>query len=786
MGQEPSSDGLQRLRRSLTRGRLERLGRLLRERGHVSREAWEELSRSCAPTSLGERLGINAEEWAGLLRELEGDTPCTAGLRRYVLGEKLGEGAGSTVYRATDSQLGRPVAVKLLKDAFSSDPTVRERFLREAQALARLDHPNVIRVYDSGEDDGRMFMVMELGGGQPLNRVLSDGRLSLPERLALIEKAARGVHHAHERGIIHRDLKPMNLLVTEEGEPKVVDFGLVHLLDSTPSLTRSGAILGTPLYMSPEQAAGSGQPVTARTDVYALGAILYEMLTGRPPHTGASLQEVCAKIVREEMVPPRALKPDVPREVELIVLKALEKSPADRYPSAEAFAEDLRRCRRGERVDARPVSALRRWGRKVRRHPAVALISVVLLTAALGGAWTVRSSARQARGLNLLEAALPSLQRGYKASDPREALEKARGLVEEAVELAPALPLAHYRLGEVNELDGDLERAQACWERAAELDPGFGPAHFRLGRVLLWRAYLVSISLWPDHEEPKRAEAEGLIRAGIRAIEAAGAAGSGFDNELRRDVATAMLAQLRGDAAAVRRLCREAIGRYRDAEGVEEFHWLLGLAEESYGAQVAAHGEALRLRPRFPLALYARADAESLRGNPDGAIRDYDEAIRQNPRLREARLKRADVLFTKGDVRAAEADYTRLIEAELLLEAAFTGRGRSRQKRGDLEGALADLDQAVRLKPKVNILAYMARGEVRLARGDVQGAITDCDEALTVAPWGDILFTRGQALFAKGDLGASIADFERVLRSGVAPAIAKEAEAWLAKARQGR
>lgn len=304
-------------------------------------------------------------------------------LSRFDLQDVLGQGATAVVYRARDKTLNRTVAVKVLRELGGASDVVRERFRREAQAAAGLSHPNVVTVYDAGEEEGRAFLVMELVEGRPLDRLLKEEPKGNP--LALLEKAARGVAAAHERGIVHRDLKPANILVTASGEPKVGDFGLAHLVETRTELTRTGTALGTPLYMAPEQVEARSGEISPRTDVYALGAILYEMLTGRPPHVGASLADLYARIVRQDPVPPRTLIPSAAFDAQTIALKALEKEPARRYADAREFADDLARHLRGEPIEARPVGTWGRLVRRCRRNPrgtALAAAAFVVLVAA--------------------------------------------------------------------------------------------------------------------------------------------------------------------------------------------------------------------------------------------------------------------------------------------------------------------------------------------------------------------------------------------------------------------
>jgi serine/threonine protein kinase len=332
---------------------------------------------------LVERGFLSPGALAGLLEERNRPSMGFPSFPRFEIRTCIGEGASAIVYAAWDRELHRLVALKVLRHGIGLSEIARERFRREAQATAGLTHPHVVTVYDAGEANGQFYLVMELIEGRPFSEKLKEGKLPQTEALRLLVKVAQGVSAAHQKGIVHRDLKPANLLVTPSGEPKVSDFGLAHIIGDRTELTRTGTTLGTPLYMSPEQVEGRSREVTPRTDVYALGAILYEILTGHPPHQGEATMELYRSIVHDAVVSPRRLNPAVSPELEAITQKALEKGAAERYPTAGEFAQDLERHLAGEPVLARPPSIVTLARRSFWRHR-VAFAMGMVLTLALG------------------------------------------------------------------------------------------------------------------------------------------------------------------------------------------------------------------------------------------------------------------------------------------------------------------------------------------------------------------------------------------------------------------
>lgn len=422
----------------------------------------------------------------------------------YQIREQIGSGGMGCVYRATRiDDYEQVVALKLVRPGAESDELLR-RFRTEQQALADLNHPNIARLLDGGVTDyGAPYFVMEYLAGLPLHRYCDDPRLDTASRLRLFHLICLAVEHAHQRGVVHRDLKPDNILVTSEGTPKVTDFGLAKLTDRTGGLplTETGGVLGSPSYMAPEQAIGSKE-IGPSADVYSLGAILYELLTGRPPFRAETLVETLMRVLNEEPLPPRRLNPALSRDLETICLTALHKVPARRYASAAALADDVARALAGEPVRARSVTLTERLWRHCRRRPLVAGLLAALTLTLIGGFGTT------------LMLWIKAEQRGVALQREKEAADRQRDHARRAVDDMYTRVAERWLAAEPHMQPVQREFLQKALDYYQELarengdDPQIrhrtAQAHFRMGNLLLRltetvravEAYQQAIEVW--------------------------------------------------------------------------------------------------------------------------------------------------------------------------------------------------------------------------------------------------------------------------------------------------
>jgi len=457
----------------------------------------------------------------------------------YAIEAELGRGGMGVVYRAQQLNLRRVVALKMLISGPLASPVLLARFRTEAEAVARLAHPNIVQIYETGESAGQAFFSMEYVTGGSLADRTRTGPLPPREAAEIAATLARAVDFAHRQGIVHRDLKPANVLLTGDGTPKIADFGLAKQLASDSRHTYTGDVMGSPSYMSPEQARGATAQIGPPCDIYSLGAILYELLTGRPPFLGQDTMETLVLVLHEDPLPPRRLTPRVPRDLETIALKCLDKSPRARYASAAELAEDLERFLAGRPVLARPAGIVEQTIKWARRRPAwAALIAVTMVSAATlvsYGAWKNRQlsaalSAEQSQRLraegNFRKALDVADRRLTRAGqDPQRLLAEELSFYDEIrkqpgsdAQILYERGLAARRAGDILRLMGNVPQSEHAYAEAIRLLEGLAatvPESEDYRRDLA-ASHNGLAQLW--QETDRAAESEGHYLAGAKLL----------------------------------------------------------------------------------------------------------------------------------------------------------------------------------------------------------------------------------------------------------------------------
>jgi WD40 repeat protein len=472
----------------------------------------------------------------------------------YELLEEIARGGMGVVYKARQISLNRVVALKMILAGQLASPADVQRFRLEAEAAANLDHPHLVPIYEVGELDGQHYFSMKLIDGGNLAQCRSRFGDDPRQAARLLAKVARAVHHAHQRGLLHRDLKPANILLDDKGEPLVTDFGLAKRIGGDGGQTQSGAIVGTPSYMAPEQAAAK-KGLSMAVDVYSLGAILYELLTGRPPFQAETPIDIVLQVLEKEPQRPRTLNRRISRDLETICLKCLEKDPQRRYGSAEALAEDLERWLKGEPILARPVGALPRLVKWVRRRPAMATmwLLVVLVTSAgvTGVIW-------KAREVALAEQQVEEEKK--KLSQAEEALLEKQRRNEEIQRQRRAADHAHLvALADRALTDGDWRRAEEMLNDCPWDMRGFEWYYLRRGAIEERRRVKQAPQNWPEKWEHEQFEVREKKREDLE--KAHGASQAPRVRDVQLDVSEVTRVALSGDGSRV------AVARYRRGLG---------------------------------------------------------------------------------------------------------------------------------------------------------------------------------------------------------------------------
>jgi tetratricopeptide (TPR) repeat protein len=572
------------------------------------------------------------------------------------------------VYRAFDTALRRTVALKMLSNLAGSDKEDLERFRREAQSSAKLEHPNIVHVYEAGSHQGHPFIAMEYVEGRSFESVLKADQLPAQRIAEIVRHIALALQHAHEKGVIHRDVKPGNVLVDKAGNARLMDFGLARSVTATEKLTVTGQILGTPAFMAPEQALGDAARQGPWTDIYGVGAVLYRALGGKHPFQGVNAHAILHKILNEEPDSLRRLNPEVHLDLETIASRCMMKDTHRRYATAGDVAEELQRFIEHKPIRARPIGPRERAARWVKKNRLVVAVSGILLTAAIVMAVVEIQRSRGAHVTSWVK----DVEVAYEHHEYRRMLvdcDEALGIEPENVHALGFRALAKFNLHDLDGAISDEDRTIALAPRDAEA--WFNRGYFR----------------------ELKGDLDGAISDETRAI------------ELGPD-------ELRKRALPIRGRCRERKG---DPGGViEDF------------------GKAIDLGARDATLLTARAVARERNGDLDGAINDCNEALAIDRSLADAWLTRGMAKVNDPDSAiedlskavtlapqnatawnnrglakerkrehlGAIEDFTKAIDLDSACGVFWMNRGVAREANGDLQGALSDMEQFLRVSPQ--------------------------------------------------------------------------------------
>jgi tetratricopeptide (TPR) repeat protein/predicted Ser/Thr protein kinase len=678
-------------------------------------------------------------------------------LTGYEILAELGRGGMGVVYLARQTGLNRLVALKMVLGGGFASPALRRRFRLEAQAVARLHHPNIVQIYDVGEQDEHPYFTLEYVEGSSLSDRLSGKPLPPREAAELLEVLARAIHCAHDRGIVHRDLKPGNVLLARDGTPKITDFGLAKLVDGKEAHTRTGSVVGTPSYMAPEQALGQNRTIGPAADIYSLGSILYEALTGRPPFRGETPMDLLYRLAHEDPELLSRVRPGVPSDLETICLKCLQKEPRKRYATALALAEDLRRFLDHEPIRARPAGFWERGIKWVKRRPTKAAFVVCLVVAGLGfsaqagfqaassahAEWQRLENTRAEIHDVLLRAQEAVMSQAWEAAG--ELLASAESKIESDPALAALSPEAddllrfvHERL-RVHKIRQEFlhERDEALFH--ATLSLGEGSSHDLLAARDKARAALALVGM--------------TLQAGAQWTP--DAAFTGPEQEELREKSYELLLilaevegqALPGQSAEEQRRCAQDALRILDhAPSLElrtrAYHLrrarFLELAGEREAAQ--AEGEQAEQQPaQSALDHYLLGDELYRQGRPQEASVEFQQTLREQADHFWARyfLSLCYIRLQRPDL--AHDNLTMCLSQHPEIIWIYLMRGFASGQLEKYQAAEADFAEALRLlttqpNDDARYVLYNNRAIMRVGQKDFERAIADLRRAITMRP----------------------------------------------------
>jgi serine/threonine protein kinase/tetratricopeptide (TPR) repeat protein len=680
----------------------------------------------------------------------------------------LGRGGMGVVYKAQETKLQRIVALKMILAGAHASPHDLQRFQTEARAVAKLQHPNIVQIHDINQQDGQNYFSLEYVDGGTLAKQIDSRPHAHQQAARLVELLARAMYYAHEHNIVHRDLKPGNILLTADGTPKITDFGVAKQLDSEQGNTRSGAIVGTPTYMAPEQARGESKKMGPAADIYSLGVILYEMLTGGPPFKGDTPIDILFQIAEDEPVPPTHLQPKVPRDLEIICLKCLEKDPNRRYLTARALANDLARFLADEPILARPLSTWERGWRWIKRHKAMTAVAAAILIALSGivaGGFQSRSS-EQRRWQEKVDAVWKQISDAEATVKDNKAWENAPGLVADIrtrLDSDSDLETVHSEIEKkLRTLEARFQGREFHRNFLARLDDSMFDLGFALGdqkKLAPWQdqAWKIlgligidrgKVEIRQLDYELSVEERQGIERGSYELLLTLAALQKGYDSLAVLDLARA-LPFLSRSYHLLRASHFEQIGQANDAGRERELardqpltaidHFLAG--NESYARgkiQKAAeeYANALQLRPDYYWARYYLALCDIRLGEPALARDNLTACASQKPGIVLVYLMRGYAEGQLKNYEAAERDFQIALAMnpdEKALYVLYNNRGvMLLQQKERFQEALQDLHQAIRLQPKT-YHAYASLADAYAQQRNWNEALQNIDQAIAIA-----------------------------------------------------
>jgi serine/threonine protein kinase/cytochrome c-type biogenesis protein CcmH/NrfG len=640
----------------------------------------------------------------------------------YVLLEEIGRGGQGVVYRAHQKSLNRTVALKVIGLGPWTTETHLKRFRREAEAAASLEHPGIVPIHEVGERDGQCYFSMKFIEGGQLDEVARREPISIRQAAELISKVARTVHYAHEHGILHRDIKPGNILLDKKSEPHLTDFGLARLLDTQSSVTHTIDVLGTPSYMAPEQAAGETTKLSKATDVYGLGAVLYQLLTGQPPFAGGTTYETIKLLLETEPRQPRLLNAKIDRDLSTICLKCLEKDQQRRYSSAAALAEDLEHWLKHEPIDAKPSGFFTHGRKWIRRNPSIAALLTLLVVLAVGVSVTLWNR----KPATIIPKSVAVLPFENLSEDPNNAY-FADGIQEEIL----------TRLASIGDLKiisrSSTQRYHSKPGNLAEIARQLGVANIVEGsvqkaagqvrvNVQLINAFTDS-HLWADSYDRKLTDVFGV------------------ESEIAKRIAESLQAKLTGreEQALSAKLTNnpEAYDAYLHGLAVE----VRGITNNNEAKSIDSYERAVQLDPNFAVAWgrLSRANATAYSGGNDPVMRDaakraLEQAQKLEPNSPETLLALGNYQYLVfHDYVAAKTTFERVNEMLPGSSEVPYALGRVARRAGHWNESVSYFDRALNLDPRnIEILTNAAQTHVALRRFPT--ALKLCDRLEDVAP----------------------------------------------------